>query len=92
MRHTLPLHDFYWWVKTIHDHNKFKTIIDKKPPNLTDKALKFCHSVANGNKKSDAYREAYNTNNMSKESITTEAYRLAKNPKVINKIKELKGI
>ena len=56
---------------TIHAHNKFKTVINKTAPNLTDKALKFCRSIANGNKKSDAYREAYNTNNMSKENITT---------------------
>tara|TARA_R100000664_G_scaffold24559_1_gene34372 strand:+ start:253 stop:936 length:684 start_codon:yes stop_codon:yes gene_type:complete len=89
MRHTLPLHDFYWWVKTIHAHNKFKTIIEKNPPDLTDKALKFCYLVANGSKKSDAYREAYDTNNMSKESISTEAYRLSKNPKIIKQIKEL---
>ena len=58
---------------------------------MTDKALKFCHSIANGNKKSDAYREAYNTNNMSKESITTEAYRLAKNPKIIKQIEKLRS-
>ena len=52
-------------------------------PELTDKQQKFVLKyIINGNNASDAYRYAYDCNEMKDESINVEASKLLKNPKV----------
>jgi len=51
-------------------------------PRLTDKQMKFVEGVQKGLKKSEAYRYAYNTETMTKESIWVAASRLASNANV----------
>lgn len=52
-------------------------------PKLTDKQQKFVLKyIINGNNASDAYRYAYDCNEMKDESINVEASKLLKNPKV----------
>ena len=57
---------------------------------LTDKQEKFAQAIAKGFNQSDAYREAYTAENMSKEAIGVEACRVMNNPKVSLRVKELK--
>lgn len=56
---------------------------------LTPKEERFAQLVAGGATYSDAYRGAYDVENMSDPSINTEASRLAKNPKISPRIKAL---
>lgn len=61
-----------------------------KKMDLTDKQEKFAQAIAKGFNQSDAYREAYTAENMSKEAIGVEACRVMNNPKVSLRVKELK--
>lgn len=55
----------------------------KELPTLTPKQQKFVMIyLTNGNNATDAYRQAYNCENMSSEAIYVEASKLLKNPKV----------
>lgn len=56
---------------------------------LTDKQEKFCQAVFEGNNFSDAYRAAYDTQNMNTASIHREAHALTVNPKVSARIDSL---
>ena len=56
---------------------------------LTPKEERFAQLVAGGATYSDAYRGAYDAENMSDPAINTEASRLAKNPKISPRIKAL---
>lgn len=52
-------------------------------PKLTSQQQKFVlRYIANGNNASEAYRYAYNCENMSEESVNVEASRQLKNPKI----------
>jgi hypothetical protein len=57
--------------------------------NLTPKQEKFAQLVAGGATYSDAYRGAYDVENMSDPAINTEAARLANDPKISPRIKAL---
>lgn len=56
---------------------------------LTDKQEKFCLNIANGMTQADAYRNSYN-NNMTDKQIWEEASKLMSNPKVNQRVKELR--
>jgi len=64
--------------------SKHRTGINKY--GLTDKQEKFCQAVFEGNNFSDAYRAAYNTQNMNAASIHREAHAVTVNPKVTARI------
>jgi len=49
---------------------------------LTPKQLNFALGVAEGKSQSEAYRDAYNAENMSDDSIKVEASRLVSNPNI----------
>lgn len=58
---------------------------------LTPKQDKFARCVAEGMTQADAYRNAYNVANMLDETVYNEAYKLAKNPDIATRIKELRN-
>ena len=57
---------------------------------LTSKQELFAQSVSTGMSQSNAYREAYNTNNMEPETVHNEAYKLMQNPEISTRIDELR--
>lgn len=58
---------------------------------LTDKQERFAQCIAlDGMNQSDAYRMCFDTENYKPESIWTEASKLANEPKVVQRIKELR--
>ena len=58
---------------------------------LTVRQERFVPSIAVGNSRSAAYREAFNAGNMSANAIGVEACRLAQKPKIALKLAELKA-
>ena len=56
---------------------------------MTLKQVRFAQQVASGQPLSDAYRDAYNADRMSANSIHNEAHRLMKNQTVKNKVASL---
>lgn len=56
---------------------------------LTSKQAQFAYLVANGMSKSGAYREAYDVERMSDNSIWVEASKVSVNPKVTLRIKQI---
>lgn len=58
---------------------------------LTPKQRHFARCVVSGSSYSDAYREAYNCENMKPGNVNREASVLASNPKVSTWIRELQG-
>ena len=56
---------------------------------LTPKQEKFCQNIVKGMSQADAYRDAYNTENMKEESIWTCSCRLMNDVKVMSRVKEL---
>lgn len=57
---------------------------------LTDKQEKFAQGIAKGLTQADAYREAYDCEDMKDEVIYVEACKLMNNPKISIRVKELK--
>jgi phage terminase small subunit len=57
---------------------------------LTDKQEKFCVNVATGMTLIDAYKNSYNTENMVDNSIYCESSKLMDNPKIIQRVDELR--
>lgn len=57
---------------------------------LTPKQERFCHGIVDGKTQFDAYKEAYNTKNMANNSIYVEASKLMDNPKIAQRIAELR--
>ena len=57
---------------------------------LTAKQEAFCQAVADGMNQSDAYRHAYNSDNLKPESLHVKASIVANNDKVRLRVKELK--
>jgi hypothetical protein len=55
---------------------------------LTEKQERFAHLVADGKNFSAAYREVYDTTDMSQPSVWREAHRLSRNEKVAMRIAE----
>lgn len=58
---------------------------------LTAKQEKFCRGVVKGLTYSDAYREAYNVDNMKPETVNNSAFKLIQNGDITARISELKG-
>lgn len=58
---------------------------------LTFKQEKFAELVASSEGQSEAYRKAYDAQNMNDNVISVEASRLMENPKITLRIKELRG-
>ena len=56
---------------------------------LTEKQERFAHLVSDGQNFSAAYREVYDTDDMSQPSVWREAHRLSRNDKVAMRIAEL---
>jgi hypothetical protein len=64
---------------------KMTTNGDSSPedlPPLTSKQQDFVHALLRGKTAADAYREAYNTENMSNAAVWVEASRLPRNTKI----------
>jgi len=57
---------------------------------LTAKQEAFAQSIADGKSQADAYRASYASQNMSDKQIWEEASKLAKNPKVSQRVATLK--
>ena len=58
---------------------------------LTPKQEKFVEGIVSGKNPSEAYREAYNPTNMSKESIKVEAQKYLKKPNISLTIQQKKA-
>lgn len=56
---------------------------------LTPKQEKFAQLVASGTNQSDAYRQAYNAENMTYASVNRQAHAVAQNSNVASRVKEL---
>ena len=65
-------------------------IVGKEQP-LTGKQEAFAKLVANGAVLSDAYRECYSADSMKDSTVWSEACRLAQNPKVSARIKDIQA-
>ena len=59
--------------------------------NLTLNMEIFCNEVVITGSQSEAYRRAYNTDNWKPESIHCEASKLMSNPKVLQRVSELRA-
>ena len=57
---------------------------------LTPKQERFCREIVEGKSQADAYRAAYDAENMKPESVWTEASLLMSDPKVSKRVAELK--
>ena len=57
---------------------------------MTPKQQSFVRNVASGNSYAEAYRTAYNAEQMKPNSVRREAHRLMKNPNVTTMVDELK--
>ena len=57
---------------------------------LTAKQEAFANNIVEGMNQADAYRSAYNANNMSDNAVYREASLLVSNPKVAQRISELR--
>lgn len=58
---------------------------------LTGKQEKFCQGVADGLTQADAYRAAYNASGMRPESVQVSASKLMADPKISQRVAELRG-
>ena len=56
---------------------------------LTSKQEAFAQALADGLNQSDAYRKAYDANNMKPETVQNSAYKVLKNDEVTARVKEL---
>lgn len=65
-------------------------VVGKEQP-LTGKQEAFAKLVAGGSMLSDAYRECYSADNMKSSTLWSEACRLAQNPKVSTRIKDIQA-
>ena len=59
--------------------------------NLTAKQEAFCQGIADGLGQADAYRAAYDAEDMKENSVYVQASKLMKNPKISQRIAELKS-
>lgn len=59
---------------------------------LTPKQEKFCQNIVKGMSQADAYRDAYNTENMKDETVWSASCRLMNDCKVTARVKELTEI
>lgn len=59
---------------------------------LTDKQEKFCRAIVEGMTQADAYRSAYNSENMMDKTIHEEASRLMADPNISTRVQELRDM
>lgn len=59
--------------------------------NLTAKQEAFCQGIADGLGQADSYRAAYDAEDMKENSVYVQASKLMKNPKISQRIAELKS-
>lgn len=59
---------------------------------LTLKQEKFCQAYVETGNASEAYRQAYDAENMAPETVNNEAYKLQKNPQITARIEELERL
>lgn len=59
--------------------------------NLTAKQEAFCQGIADGLGQADSYRAAYDAEDMKENSVYVQASKLMKNPKITQRIAELKS-
>ena len=59
--------------------------------NLTAKQEAFCQGIADGLGQADAYRAAYDAEDMKENSVYVQASKLMKNPKISQRIAELRS-
>jgi len=64
---------------------------EKPDKPLTHKQEKFCHAILDGANQSDAYREAYSTDNKAAKTIHECASRLMTDRKVLARISEMRA-
>jgi len=64
---------------------------DKTTQRLTPKQERFAQAYLTASSAADAYRKAYNTENMRANAVYIEAHKLLKNPKVAARIDALKA-
>ena len=57
---------------------------------LTAKQEAFCQGIADGMGQADAYRAAYDADNMKENSVYVQASKLMKNPKIAQRIADLR--
>jgi len=66
-------------------------VVGREEKPLTGKQEAFAKLVASGSMLSDAYRECYSADNMKSSTLWSEACRLAQNPKVSTRIKDIQA-
>ena len=59
---------------------------------LTAKQEKFCQNLLSGMNQTEAYRDAYDCDNMQIETITNNAYQLTKNSDIATRLSELRNM
>lgn len=59
--------------------------------NLTAKQEAYCQGIANGLGQADSYRAAYDAGDMKENSVYVQASKLMKNPKIAQRIAELRA-
>ena len=64
----------------------------KTPQGLTNKQEEFCQNIISGMTQHDAYKNAYDVKKMSNKAVDEEASKLIKNPKVAQRVDELKKL
>ena len=73
-------------MDTVPINSLFSPAVSKE---LTGKQKAFCKELAKGNTKAGAYRKAYNVT--SKATMTSEPYKLARNPVISNEVEAMKA-
>ena len=73
-------------LDTVPINSLFSPAVSKE---LTGKQKAFCKELAKGNTKAGAYRKAYNVT--SKATMTSEPYKLARNPVISNEVEAMKA-
>ena len=58
---------------------------------LTGKQEEFAKNIVQGMSQADAYRSAYDADNMGDNAVAVEASRMMDNPKIALRVKELRG-
>ena len=66
--------------------------IESRRPNLTAKQEKFCQNLLSGMNQTEAYKNAYDCDNMQIETITNNAYQLTKNSDIATRLSELRNM
>ena len=69
--------------------NVKKEVIPLRSDELTQKQERFIQNIVSGMNQREAYKDAYDAENMKESSIDKEAYLLIRNPKVAKRYREM---